>query len=150
MYLTDLTTVLSVHLINMKARWKISCKLVFTMKILLLLFWVPKNQSLKNWRKTFVFLNLLFLSDRTLPGKMFLPRFSNEISLISLLLIFSEVTLAQNLLAVGERFQRRNTCLIGAEQNRDIQILFTQRNMGPALLNISKGSSPCASWNKFN
>lgn len=61
--------------------------------------------------------------------KCFLPRFSNEISLISLLLIFPEVTLAQNMLAVGERFQRRNTCLIGAEQNRDIQILFVQRNM---------------------
>lgn len=74
-------------------------------------------------------LSLLCICDRTLPGKMFLPHFSNEISPISLLLIFPEVTLVQNLLAVGEGFQRWNTCLVAAEQNRDIQILFTQRNM---------------------
>lgn len=74
-------------------------------------------------------LSLLCICHGTLPGKMFLPCFSNEVSLISLLLIFPEVTLVQNLLAVGQRFQRWNTCLIGAEQNRDVRILFPQRNM---------------------
>lgn len=66
-------------------------------------------------------LSLLCICNRTLPGKMFLSCFTNEISLIFLLLIFFEVTLVQNFLAVGQKFQRWNTCLIGAEQNRDIE-----------------------------
>lgn len=86
-------------------------------------------------------LSLLCICDRTLPGKMFLPCFTNEISLISLLLIFPEVTLVQNFLAVGQKFQRWNTCLSGAEQNRDIRILFTQRNMDTALQTFQKAAA---------
>lgn len=95
-------------------------------------------------------LSLLCKCNRTLPGKMFLSCFTNEISLISLLLIFPEVTLVQNFLAVGQKFQRWNTCLIGAEQNRDIRILFTRRNMDTTLQTFQKAAHVLAGINATN